>query len=50
MVPYLVCILGGGAKRKKNQLCYYVFIFLHQVSMFFQYILNEVSYVYKSSL
>ena len=41
---------GGGAKRKKNQLSYYVFIFLHQVKMFFQYIPNEVSYVYKSSL
>jgi hypothetical protein len=37
---YLVCI----------QLCYYVFIFLHLVKMFFQYIPNEVSYVYKISL
>jgi hypothetical protein len=50
MVPYLVCILGGVCKKKKNQLCYYVFIFLHQVNMFFQYIPNEVPYVYKSSL
>jgi hypothetical protein len=41
---------GGGAKRKQIQLYYYVFIFLHQVNMFFQYIANEVPYVYKSSL
>jgi hypothetical protein len=31
-------------KEKKIQLSYYVFIFLHQVKIFFQYIPNEVSY------
>jgi hypothetical protein len=43
----LPCMYSGGwgAKRKTIQLCYYVFIFLHQVSMFFQYIPNEVFYV-----
>jgi hypothetical protein len=43
--------LGTGSKYIYFfQLWYYVFIFLHQVQMFFQYISNEVSYVYKSSL
>ena len=43
---------GGGGVQKEKQFsyAYYVFIFLHQVNMFFQYIPNEVSYVYKNSL